>query len=190
MKTHERVKFRLIHTPCCGTLLCWVNPRLPTHCPECGVPILGKLRTDPTRILITDNDAELAMDADLPKIEEEEMIPLELAVNVLAGAIGAAQLLTGKNNINLTDKSKVVQDCRAQLRRMAEGREPTRLRPYCFRGRESMTCLGCVSEESCKGQIISTIGDLHLGCPKKGTWRQDPACTLADVCDGCGEGRA
>lgn len=60
MKTHERVKFRLIHTPCCGTLLCWVNPRLPNFCPECGVQIYGKLHTDPTRILITDNGAELA----------------------------------------------------------------------------------------------------------------------------------
>lgn len=28
--------FRLIHTGCCGTLLCWVNPRLPNFCPECG----------------------------------------------------------------------------------------------------------------------------------------------------------
>jgi hypothetical protein len=28
--------FRLIHTECCGVTLCWVNPRLPNYCPECG----------------------------------------------------------------------------------------------------------------------------------------------------------
>ena len=32
----ERVPFRLLVMECCTTLLCWVNPRLPTHCPECG----------------------------------------------------------------------------------------------------------------------------------------------------------
>lgn len=32
----ERVPFRLIHMGCCGQLLCWVNPRFPSHCPECG----------------------------------------------------------------------------------------------------------------------------------------------------------
>lgn len=32
----EVVPFRLIHTECCRTLLCWVNPRLPSYCPECG----------------------------------------------------------------------------------------------------------------------------------------------------------
>lgn len=62
MKTHERVKFRLIHTPCCGTLLCWVNPRLPNFCPECGVQIYGKLHTDPTSVLVTDMNAELVLE--------------------------------------------------------------------------------------------------------------------------------
>jgi hypothetical protein len=32
----QKVPFRLIQTQCCGTQLCWVNPRLPMHCPECG----------------------------------------------------------------------------------------------------------------------------------------------------------
>lgn len=32
----ERIHFRLLHMHCCGALLCWVNPRLPNHCPECG----------------------------------------------------------------------------------------------------------------------------------------------------------
>lgn len=38
-KTNERVYFRLIQTPCCNTLLCWVNPRMPNFCPECGAAI-------------------------------------------------------------------------------------------------------------------------------------------------------
>lgn len=36
MSTTERIHFRLINTECCNTLLCWVNPRLPNYCPECG----------------------------------------------------------------------------------------------------------------------------------------------------------
>jgi hypothetical protein len=32
----ERVNFRLIQMGCCGHLLCWVNPRFPTFCPQCG----------------------------------------------------------------------------------------------------------------------------------------------------------
>jgi len=40
MKTvHERVKLRIIRTGCCGTVLCWVNPRLPNFCPECATRI-------------------------------------------------------------------------------------------------------------------------------------------------------
>lgn len=40
----ERVHFRLIQAPCCGTLLCWVNPRLPNYCPECGQFIIPTVR--------------------------------------------------------------------------------------------------------------------------------------------------
>jgi hypothetical protein len=32
----ELVRFRLFQMPCCGHSLCWVNPRLPNYCPECG----------------------------------------------------------------------------------------------------------------------------------------------------------
>jgi hypothetical protein len=38
------VSFRLIHTPCCHTLLCWVNPRLPNYCPECGQAIYAAIK--------------------------------------------------------------------------------------------------------------------------------------------------
>lgn len=53
----ERVAFRLIQTPCCGSLLCWVNPRLPTFCPECGKQIYLQLRFDGSHIRIHDTDA-------------------------------------------------------------------------------------------------------------------------------------
>lgn len=57
---NERVKFRLIHMPCCGQLVCWVNPRLPNFCPECGRQVLTELRhLHPERILITDDQAWL-----------------------------------------------------------------------------------------------------------------------------------
>ena len=55
----ERVHFRLIRMPCCGQLLCWVNPRLPTHCPECGKTVYTKLKFDGSMILITDEKARL-----------------------------------------------------------------------------------------------------------------------------------
>ncbi len=35
-KTTQRVPFRLLHMECCGTLICWVNPRFPNYCPECA----------------------------------------------------------------------------------------------------------------------------------------------------------
>jgi DNA-directed RNA polymerase subunit RPC12/RpoP len=50
--TNERINFRLIQTPCCGTLLCWINPRLPSHCPECGKTILMRLRQEGEHILV------------------------------------------------------------------------------------------------------------------------------------------
>jgi hypothetical protein len=51
-------KFRLIQTPCCEQLLCWVNPRLPNHCPECGKFIYADLKHHkPERILETHETA-------------------------------------------------------------------------------------------------------------------------------------
>ena len=32
----SRAHFRVLLMPCCGQMLCWVNPRLPNYCPECG----------------------------------------------------------------------------------------------------------------------------------------------------------
>jgi len=45
MATNEQVPFRLFTMPCCKHQLCWVNPRLPSHCPECGQHVLLQLRT-------------------------------------------------------------------------------------------------------------------------------------------------
>lgn len=52
--TAERVHFRLIQTPCCSSLLCWVNPRLPSYCPECGASIYrSSITMDDTNATIT-----------------------------------------------------------------------------------------------------------------------------------------
>lgn len=40
-----RAHFRLIATECCGATLCWVNPRLPNYCPECGKRIFPAVRS-------------------------------------------------------------------------------------------------------------------------------------------------
>lgn len=45
MAVTEQVHFRLLQTPCCGSLLCWVNPRLPTHCSECGATVYPAIKS-------------------------------------------------------------------------------------------------------------------------------------------------
>lgn len=42
---NERVHFRYLVTPCCHQQLCWVNARLPMHCPECGKHIYPAVRS-------------------------------------------------------------------------------------------------------------------------------------------------
>lgn len=59
MKT-EQVKFRLYDMPCCGHSLCWVNPRPPTFCPECGRLVFDKLKG---RELVIDDEAILRLTA-------------------------------------------------------------------------------------------------------------------------------
>lgn len=41
---HEKVPFRVIVMPCCMHTVCWVNPRLPSHCPECGTSVFARIR--------------------------------------------------------------------------------------------------------------------------------------------------
>jgi hypothetical protein len=55
----QRVHFRLIRMPCCGQLLCWVNPRLPSHCPECGTSVYRQLKFETGMILVNDEEAWL-----------------------------------------------------------------------------------------------------------------------------------
>jgi hypothetical protein len=43
---NEKIPFRLFHMPCCNHPLCWVSPRLPNHCPECGANVLLALMCD------------------------------------------------------------------------------------------------------------------------------------------------
>lgn len=40
--TGEQIQFRLIHMPCCHTLICWANPRRLNYCPECGKHVFYK----------------------------------------------------------------------------------------------------------------------------------------------------
>ena len=54
-ETNEKVPFRLFHMPCCGQLLCWVNPRLPNFCPECGAKVYSELQHGQNLILSDDN---------------------------------------------------------------------------------------------------------------------------------------
>lgn len=59
MKVNERVRFSMIHTPCCHTLLCHVNPRMPNYCPECGERLFA-LKKSPESILFRDDNAMLS----------------------------------------------------------------------------------------------------------------------------------
>lgn len=54
--TTERVHFRLLRMPCCNFLACWVNPRFPSHCPECGASVFPAVRSC---VMISDDTATL-----------------------------------------------------------------------------------------------------------------------------------
>lgn len=56
--TTERIHFRLIMCPECSFMMCWVNPRLPTYCPECGKLIYHNVRGG---ITISDSNATLTI---------------------------------------------------------------------------------------------------------------------------------
>ena len=38
--SNQQVEFRLLQMPCCNILICWVNPRRPNACPECGKAVI------------------------------------------------------------------------------------------------------------------------------------------------------
>lgn len=54
--SNERVHFRLTEMPCCGQLLCWVNPRFPNYCPECGQHVFPQVRGC---VVVSDPNAHL-----------------------------------------------------------------------------------------------------------------------------------
>lgn len=58
VKQTEYVSFRLLVTPCCGAALCWVNPRFPNYCPECGKSIFPAIRGG---VMLHDPDATLVV---------------------------------------------------------------------------------------------------------------------------------
>lgn len=53
---NERVVFRLIEMPCCKLQFCWVNPRFPNYCPECGKFVYPQVQKG---VLVKDEDAFL-----------------------------------------------------------------------------------------------------------------------------------
>lgn len=74
-KTTERVHFRFLQAPCCSALLCWVNPRLPNYCPECGTHIFPAIRSC---VLNSDDSAFLKVDhsafvADFQMVEQAQI---------------------------------------------------------------------------------------------------------------------
>lgn len=54
--TTERIPFRLLQMPCCGTLICHVNHRWPTYCSECGTRVLETIKGC---VLVNDQNATL-----------------------------------------------------------------------------------------------------------------------------------
>lgn len=56
----ERVVFQYLIMPCCQVNLCWVNPRYPTYCPECGKHCYPQVKQG---VMIRDKDATLTYDA-------------------------------------------------------------------------------------------------------------------------------
>lgn len=52
----ERVWFRLMDCPKCSFKMCWVNPRFPNYCPECGKFIYPDIKGN---VAISDEDATL-----------------------------------------------------------------------------------------------------------------------------------
>ena len=59
-KTTERIPFRLIITPCCGSMICHVNHRWPSYCSNCGAFIYPDVKGCAS---INDQNAKLVYDA-------------------------------------------------------------------------------------------------------------------------------
>lgn len=62
--SREQVLFRLIRMPCCQHQLCWVNPRLPSYCPECGTAVYMRLKFETGHIIVSNDHAWLELKED------------------------------------------------------------------------------------------------------------------------------
>lgn len=67
VEQHERIQFRLFRMPCCGQLVCWVNPRSPNHCPECGENVFLTIKQS---TIFRDDDAMLTFTKEVPGWQE------------------------------------------------------------------------------------------------------------------------
>jgi hypothetical protein len=56
--THERVPFRFLSCPHCKHQICWINPRLPNYCPECGKDVTTTIKE---RVFMRDDNAILTV---------------------------------------------------------------------------------------------------------------------------------
>ncbi len=67
MMSQERVPFRMMQMPCCKHMVCWVNPRLPNFCPECGQIVSHRIREcvvvldDRAFLHVSDNAVKVAL---------------------------------------------------------------------------------------------------------------------------------
>lgn len=67
LKVAQVVHFRLFHMPCCGTLICWINPRIPNRCPECGERVYARLKMNLECTLVDDQKASLKTEEGIPE---------------------------------------------------------------------------------------------------------------------------
>lgn len=73
----EFIKFTLYMMPCCGHELCWVNPRIPNFCPECGKKVYFELLNELCSMAV-DEKAQL-------KVHEEVIVKSQAFVKSKVG---------------------------------------------------------------------------------------------------------
>jgi hypothetical protein len=64
MRERQRVYFKLIVCPHCAMMICWVNPRRPNYCCECGGRMPYPLGES---VRYSDDDAELVIHVEYEK---------------------------------------------------------------------------------------------------------------------------
>lgn len=76
--SNQRVPFRLFNMPCCRSLICWVNPRIPNYCPECGERVLVRLKQGDCTTIQCDGWLKLDEPESLKTLAAVEMLPVPL----------------------------------------------------------------------------------------------------------------